>query len=149
MVNESCVGLIKFEGLSMRLKRSLAAMGVAVVFGLASHGSAEAGGFCWGPNPGPCDRGVVSHRIYAPQYRNVYYMAQIAPDPYPQVYVPRGYWPRYRRPYARYNRRFWRRYRRSARRLGIGCCAPPVYAVPAPIPVPVDCGWRCRRGYLK
>lgn len=132
----------------MRVKSALAVMGVAVAFGLASHAPAEAGGWCWGPSPGPCDRAAVRDYIYPqPQYRNMYYMATFAPDPYPYVYIPRGYWPRYRRPYGRYGRRYWRRWRRSARRLGLGCCGAPVYAVPRPVPVPVDCGWRCRRGY--
>jgi hypothetical protein len=69
---------------------------------------------------------AVTHFVYYPQYYNIYYTMSFAPDPYPVVYMPRGYWNRYERPYARYGRRYW------ARRA-------PVVAVPAPTPVPVGC----------
>jgi hypothetical protein len=151
MVNEGCVGSIKFEGFSMRLKSTLALIGLAVAFGLAGNAPASAGG-CrgWG---GPCGAPVVRHHLYYPNYYNVYYAATFAPDPYPYVYVPRGYWPRYERPYRRYARRYWSGVRT------MGCCdrsratAYYAYPVPAPVPVPVGCGWRCRGdfagGYLK
>jgi len=131
----------------MRVKSVLAVIGVAVALGLASQTPAEA--CCrraptgwWGPQP-------VRHYVYYPNYYNVYYMATFAPDPYPYVYIPRGYWPRYQRPYARYGRRYW-----SGRR-SLGCCggAAAYYVVPQPIPVPVGgCRWGCGRrsyGYLK
>ncbi len=118
----------------MRGKSVLAVISVAAAFGMASPGSAEAGwcafGWC-GPQP-------VQRFVYYPQYNNYFYVATFGPDPYPHpyVYVPRGYWPRYERPYRRYGRRFWRR--RNARYF---------YAVPPPMPVPVEgC---CEGRYLK
>ena len=124
----------------MRLKSTLAVISVisvAVALGLASQSPAEAGwcraprGFC-GPQP-------VRHYIYYPQYQNIYYMAQFPTAPYPNVYIPRGYWPYYQRPYAWYGRGYWApRWNRAA------------YAVPAPIPVPVEgrCDG-CGEDYLK
>jgi hypothetical protein len=123
----------------MQVKSVLAAVGIAAASSLISQAPAEAG-WCWGPNPGPCNRGVVVHNIYYPNYYNVYYMATFAPDPYPYVYVPRGYWPRYERPYRRYARRYWAPRRYWGPRWG-GCCAPAAYyayPVPAPMPVPVE-----------
>ncbi len=128
----------------MRLKSTLAVIGVAVALGLVFTSSAEAccrrgppAGW-WGPQP-------VRHYVYYPNYYNVYYMATFAPDPVPYVYVPNGYWPRYERPYARYRSRYWNC------RVGWGCCnggPAAYYAVPQPVPVPVGCGWRCgRRAY--
>jgi hypothetical protein len=130
MVNEGCVGSIKFEGFSMRLKSTLAVVAAVVVLAATSQAPAEAccrrgppAGW-WGPAP-------VTHYIYTPNYYNVYYMATFAPDPYPLPYLPLGYWPRYERPYAAYGRRYW------ARRGWGGCCMARAYPVPAPYPVPV------------
>ena len=135
----------------MRLRSSLAALGVAAAMGVAGSAPAAAGGYCWGPNPGLCDR-TVRHYVYAPGFENVYYVAPYGPNPYygatfgpnryPSIYVPRGYWRRYQRPYARYQRPYWRPFWRRGRTAV-------VVPVPAPMPVPVDCGWRCRDGYLK
>ncbi len=119
----------------MRVKSALALISVIAAFGVASPSSAEAGWCRRGAPVGWCGPQTVRHFVYYPQYRNVYYMATFGPDPYPYVYMPRGYWPRYERPYWRYGRRYWRR-RRWAR----------YYAVPAPRPVPV---YGCCRGYLK
>lgn len=114
----------------MRLKSTLAALGLAVVFGLASQTTAEAccrrapppAGW-WGPP-------AVSHFVYYPRYYNVYNLATFPPNPEPYAYMPYGYWPRYERPYRRYARRYWRR--------RAGCCAARAYyPVPAPMPVPV------------
>ncbi len=91
----------------MRVKSALAVISVVVAFGLASHSPAEAGWCRRGAPPGWCGPQTVRHYVYYPNYRNVYYMATFAPDPYPYVYVPRGYWPRYERPYWRYGRRYW------------------------------------------
>ena len=119
----------------MKVKSALAVLAIAAALGMASQ-AAEA--CCrrgppvgwWGPKPG-------SHYIYSPQYYNVYYMAQFAPDPVPLVYLPAGYWPYYQRPYAAYGRRYWWR-------RGGGCCAArAAYAVPAPVYVPSGCGPRC------
>ena len=117
----------------MRLNSALAVIGVAAALGLASHAPAEAGCFrgvplgCGGyPGPGPQG---VTHFVYYPQYYDIYYTATLLPDPYPAIYMPRGYWPRYQRPYAAYGRRYW-----APRRW-----AGPVVAVPAPNPVPVGC----------
>jgi len=125
----------------MRLKSTLAVVGIAIAFGLASQTPAEAccrrGGW-WGPQP-------VRHYVYYPNYYNIYTMATFGPDPYPYVYIPRGYWPRYQRPYASYGRRYWRG------RRSWGCCGgrpAAYYVVPQPIPVPVGVGC-CGRGYLK
>jgi hypothetical protein len=113
----------------MRVKSALALISVAVAFGLAGQSSAEAGWCRRGAPPGWCGPEPVSHYVYYPYYRNsYYYMTTFAPyDPYPSVYVPRGYWPRYDRPFWRFGRRFW--WPRRAR----------YYAVPAPMPVPVGC----------
>jgi hypothetical protein len=114
----------------MQVKSALAVLAVATAM-LAASQAAEA--CCrrgppvgwWGPAP-------VTHYIYTPQYYNVYYMATFAPDPYPLVYAPLGYWPYYERPYAAYGRRYW------WRRWGRGCCAPrAAYAMPAPVAVPL------------
>jgi len=115
----------------MQVRSLLAVTGLALVLGLASQKPAEAGG-CRGY--GPCGPPVVNHYVYYPWYQNnVYYMATFGGDPYPYVYVPRGYWPRYSRPYGRYARRYW------ARRRWGGCCAGAAYyPVPAPMPVPVE-----------
>jgi len=118
----------------MRVKSALGLISIVAAFGLVAPGAAEAGWCRRGAPAGWCGPQTVRHYVYYPQYRNVYYMATFAPDPYPYVYVPRGYWPRYERPYSRYGRRYWRP--RRAR----------YYAVPAPIPVPVDCRG-CRGGY--
>jgi len=117
----------------MRVKSALGLVSVVAAFGLVTPSAAEAGwcrraGFC-GPQP-------VRHYIYYPQYRNTYYMANFAPQPYPSVYIPRGYWPRYERPYYVYGRRAWTPRRES------------YYVVPEPMPVPVERGC-CRGRYLK
>ena len=122
----------------MRLKSAFAVISVAMItvamaLGLASQAPAEAGCYraiavplgCGGP-PGPQ---VITHFVYYPQYYDAYYTATLLPDPYPAIYMPRGYWPRYQRPYAAYGRRYW-----APRRW-----AGPVVAVPAPTPVPVGC----------
>jgi hypothetical protein len=129
------------EDVSMRLKSTLAVIGVAVALGVSSLAPAEAG---WCRRAGWCGPETVSHYVYYPNYYNVYYMATFAPDPVPYVYVPRGYWPRYERPYARYGRRYW-----NGRRSW-GCCGgrpAAYYVVPQPIPVPV--GGCCGGRYLK
>jgi hypothetical protein len=119
----------------MRLKSTLAALGLAVAFGLAMSSTAEA---CCrrGPPPGWWGPQPVSHFVYYPRYYNAYYLATFPPSPTPYVYMPLGYWPRYERPYWRYHRRYWARRPR-------GCCAAPVYAVPQPVPVPVVTGGCC------
>jgi len=113
----------------MRSKSALAVIGVAALLGLANHTPAEANCYrgvpfgCGGPAwPGPQG---VTHFVYYPQYYDTYYTATLLPDPYPAIYMPRGYWPRYQRPYAAYGRRYW-----MPRRW-----AGPVVAVPAPVPV--------------
>lgn len=111
----------------MRLRNTLAAIGVAVAFGLAGQ-TAEAG-WCRGAPAGWCGPQPVRHYIYSPNYYNVYYMATFAPDPYPYAYVPLGYWPRYERPYWRYRRPYW------TPRWG-GCCGAAAYYVPQPYYVP-------------
>jgi len=133
----------------MRLKSTLAAGVIAVALCLSGQAPAEAG-WCRGAPRGWCGPQTVRHYVYYPNYYNVYYMATFAPDPVPYVYVPRGYWPRYRRPYARYGKRYWNR------RRAWGCCGgrpAAYYVVPQPIPVPVGgCGRGCGRyygGYLK
>ena len=115
----------------MRLKSALAVISLALAAGLASQDPAEAG-WCRGPAPcGLYPQGpAVTHFVYYPQYYDIYYTATLLPDPYPVVYMPRGYWPRYERPYAAYGRRYW-----APRR----CCGAAVVAVPAPRPVPVGC----------
>jgi hypothetical protein len=127
----------------------LVLISLAVALGMASQTSAEAG-WCRGAPRGWCGPQPVRHWVYYPNYYNVYYMATFAPDPYPYVYVPRGYWPRYERPYARYGRRYW-----YGRRTW-GCCggAAAYYVVPQPVPVPVGgcyrgCGRAYYGGYLK
>ena len=116
----------------MRLKRLLAVISVAATLGLATQAPAEAGGWCRGAPAGWCGPQPVSHFIYYPQYTNVYYWATIAPDPGAYAYMPRGYYARYDRPYARYARRFW-----APRRDYV-----PVY----PVPVAAAC---CAGGPLK
>lgn len=78
----------------MRFKSALAGIAIAATLGLAGPAPAEAGWYRGGP---PAGWGVVQpvqHWVYYPQYQNVYYMATIAPYPYPLVYLPRGYWER-------------------------------------------------------
>ena len=112
----------------MQLKSALAAIGAAAALGLASHTPAEA----WCRGPAPCGATVftpapaVTHFVYYPQYFDIYYTATLLPDPYPAMYMPRGYWPRFERPYAAYGRRYW---------APRACCNAPVVAVPAPHPV--------------
>jgi hypothetical protein len=119
----------------MRVKSALGLISIIAAVGLITPSAADAG-WCHRRAPvGWCGPQRVTHYVYYPQYRNVYYMATFAPDPYPYVYVPRGYWPRYERPYWRYGRRYW-----APRRARY-------YPVPAPIPVPV--GGCCRGEYLK
>jgi len=119
----------------MRVKSALGLISIIAAVGLITPSAADAG-WCHRRAPvGWCGPQRVTHYVYYPQYRNVYYMATFAPDPYPVVYVPRGYWPRYERPYWRYGRRYW-----APRRARY-------YPVPAPIPVPV--GGCCRGEYLK
>jgi len=127
----------------MQSKTMLAVISITAAFGLASQTSAEAG-WCRGAPRGWCGPQTVRHYVYYPQYYNVYYMATFAPDPYPYVYVPRGYWPRYDRPYSRYGRRYWDRGWGRAR----------AYYVPQPYYVPVGgcyrgCGRAHYGGYLK
>lgn len=120
----------------MRVKSALAVIGIAIASSLVLEAPAEArgcrglfGGWCGGPQ-------VVRHNVYYRNYYDVYYMAEFAPSPYPVVYVPRGYWPRYQRPYAAYARPYWgpRRWR--------DCCNPVAYyPVPPPQPVPVEGGY--------
>jgi len=117
----------------MRLKSAAAVIGLALAVGLAAENPAEAS-WCRGMPPGYCGgpfvaAPAVSHFVYYPQYYDIYYSATLLPDPYPAMYMPRGYWPRYERPYAAYGRRFW-----APRRW---CCGAPVVAVPPPRPVPV------------
>jgi hypothetical protein len=123
----------QFEGLSMQVKSALAAISVAAALSLTVQAPVEAG-WCRGAPVGFCRPAPVRHWIWSPNYYNVYYMATFAPDPYPYVYMPRGYWGYYDRPYARYGRRYWApRWARA-------------YPVPAPVPVPVG---GCCGGYLK
>jgi len=117
----------------MQSKTALAVISLALALGLASKSPAEAG-WCRGAPPGYCGGpfvGVpaVTHFVYYPQYYDIYYSATLLPDPYPAMYMPRGYWPRYERPYAAYGRRYW-----APRRM---CCGAPVVAVPAPHPVAI------------
>jgi hypothetical protein len=112
----------------MRLNSALAVVGSALALGMASQSPAEAG-WCRGAPSGFCGPQGVTHFVYYPQYYDIYYTASLLPDPYPAIYMPRGYWPRYQRPYAAYGRRYW-----APRRW-----AGPVVAVPAPNPVPVGC----------
>jgi hypothetical protein len=119
----------------MQVKSALVAIGIAAVSSLVWQTAAEAGR-CRGALRGWCGPQPVRHYVYYPNQYNVYYMATFAPNPYPQVYVPRGYWPRYRRPYARYGRPYW------APRRWMNCCNPVAYyPVPAPQPVPVEGGY--------
>ena len=114
----------------MQVKSALAAIGAAAALGVASNSPAQA----WCRGPAPCGTvftpaPAVTHFVYYPQYFDIYYSATLLPDPYPAMYMPRGYWPRYERPYAAYGRRYW-----APRRA---CCGMPVAVVPAPQPVPI------------
>ena len=114
----------------MSFKSAVAAAGIAVAVsmtpGLPGTPSAEAGWGCRGP-AGWCGPQPVRHFLYFPNYYNTYYMATFAPDPYPYVYMPRGYWPRYERPYSRYQRRYWTPRRAYARGCYGGCVPAPGY----------------------
>jgi hypothetical protein len=128
----------------MRVNNALVVISVVIAFGLTTLTSAEARRCRRGAPPQWCGPQAVYHYMYYPRFRNVYYMAQFGPDPYPYPYVPRGYWPRYENPFWSYPGAYW--YPNWAPNR------PRYYAVPEPMPVPVEgCGYGCRRpyGYLK
>ena len=125
----------------MRVKSALAVISLAAAIGLTSIGPAEARWCRRGAPAGWCGPQPVRHFVYYPQYRNTYSVATFGPDPYPYVYMPRGSWPHYQRPYWRYWRRAWTPRRDSY--YYVPAAAP----VPAPMPVPV--GSCCGGRYLK
>jgi hypothetical protein len=121
----------------MRVRNALAVISVVIATGLTCYSPAEARG-CRRAFPGWCGRqAAVAHYLYVPAYRNEYYVAPVVgPDPYPYPYMPRGYWSRGNNPFWSYSAAYWYPNWWPNR--------PRFVAVPAPMPVPVDC-IRCRR----